>query len=132
MESSIQSLVEQVKKELFSSSHDSKNNSNVYAFVSASAYETAWLAMVPDTQEPSQPMFKCCLSWVLRNQKGGYWGLEHMNDVEEGDTNIGLPTLDALTATLACVVALRTWNLGEDNIRKGRNIIFLLFFYFFQ
>lgn len=108
--SSIQSLVEQVKKELFSYSHDNNNyNYNVYAFVSASAYETAWLAMVPDTQEPKQPMFKCCLSWVLNNQKeGGYWGGEQMN--------IGLPTL---TATLACILALRTWNFGEDNITKG-------------
>lgn len=116
--STIQSLVDQVKKELFS--HPDNNNNNVYALVSASAYDTAWLAMVPDSQEPNQPMFQCCLSWVLNNQKeGGFWG----EQVNEGDI-IGLPTLDALTATLACMVALRTWNLGEDNIRKGLDFIY--------
>ena len=105
--SSVQSLVAKVRKELFS------GQDVLCAFVSPSAYETAWLAMVPDTKKYNQPMFNSCLAWVLNNQKeGGFWG-EHYGE--------GVPTVDTLPATLACMVVLRTWNVGEENIRKGSN-----------
>ncbi|CAI9756495.1 unnamed protein product [Fraxinus pennsylvanica] len=103
--SSIQSLVSDIKKEIFS-------NDNIHAFVSSSAYDTAWLAMIPaDPRKYNSPMFKNCLNWILENQKeGGFWG----NTDEEG-----LPTIDTLPSTLACMVALKTWNVGQENIEKG-------------
>ncbi|XP_052182999.1 (E,E)-geranyllinalool synthase [Diospyros lotus] len=105
-QSSVQTLVEKFKLEMFSSS-----TFDVYSFVSPSAYETAWLAMVPDQSHGDQPMFNCCLDWVLNNQKEEeFWG-ESRPD--------GRPTIDALLATLACVLALKMWNVGDTLIQKG-------------
>ena len=71
-----------------------------------SAYDTAWLAMIPHPQEHNTPLFKGCLEWLLHNQKEeGYWG--------------DLPTIDALPATLACMAALQKWGFGVENIEKG-------------
>lgn len=114
--SSIHSAVAQVKEELFSSAgHDV----NAYAFTSPCAYETAWLAMVcladDDEKHNNRPMFKNCLTWLLNNQnEQGFWG-------EQDGEN--LPTIDTLPATLASMVALRKWNVGEENIRKGLDFI---------
>ncbi|KAI8000000.1 (E,E)-geranyllinalool synthase [Camellia lanceoleosa] len=105
---SIQALVDQIKQEMFSTS-------NFYSFVSPSAYDTAWIAMVPHTQQSGCPMFKGYLDWVLNNQKEeGFWG-------EVG--NDGLPTIDSLPTTLACMVALKTWGVGQKNIKKGLEFI---------
>ena len=102
---SIQTLVHQIKQEIFSSTFD------LYSFVSPSAYDTAWLAMIPHPKQNSCPKFKGCLDWILDNQKeAGYWG--------ECDHD-GLPTIDSLPATLACMVALKTWGVSEKHINKG-------------
>ncbi|KAH7859314.1 hypothetical protein Vadar_034484 [Vaccinium darrowii] len=102
---SIETLVEKVKEEIFTTF-------DVYnSFVSKSAYDTAWLAMIPDNPKKCDPMFKGCLEWVLENQKEeGFWGERDMN---------GLPTIDSLPSTLACIVALEKWNVGYTNIEKG-------------
>lgn len=86
-------------------------NNDVYRFVSASAYDTAWLGMVPDSNVPFGPMFKGCLNWVLNNQtRGGFWG----------DSDVyGNPTIESLPATLACLVLLRRWNSGKSLVDKG-------------
>lgn len=56
-------------------------------------------------------MFKGCLDWIVNNQKEeGFWG---------EDWSDGLPTIDSLPSTLACIVALKTWGVGEQNIEKG-------------
>ncbi|KAF5474346.1 hypothetical protein F2P56_006251 [Juglans regia] len=103
--SSIQSQVDKIK-EMFSSTCDP------YPFISPSAYDTAWLAMIPDPHQPLQPMFKSCLEWVLYNQKAeGFWG--------ECDAH-GMPTIECLPATLACIVALKKWNIASGScIEKG-------------
>ncbi|KAK7327930.1 hypothetical protein VNO77_22023 [Canavalia gladiata] len=107
--SSIQSRVEKIKRKLFSS------NIDLYSFVYPSAYDTAWLAIIPDSQYPSQPMFKNYLDWLLKNQKPeGYWG--------ESDT-FGKPTIESLPATLVSMVALKKWNTGKLMIEKGRSFI---------
>ncbi|KAF8413939.1 hypothetical protein HHK36_001935 [Tetracentron sinense] len=104
MPHSIQAIVEKIKAEKFSSF-------DPYNFVSSSAYDTAWLAMVPDPLRQDRPMFEECLDWVLKNQKeNGFWG--------ETDSQNN-PTIDSLPATLACMVALRTWDVGTINIEKG-------------
>lgn len=110
-QSLVQSLVSEVQKELFS------YNFNIQSFVSSpSAYDTAWLAMIPSENLNNQnqcrggPMFESCLNWVIENQKeGGFWG--------ESDGH--LPTIDALPATLVCMVALKKWNRGRTNINQG-------------
>lgn len=104
---SIQSVVNEIKKEVFSTQclHD---------LVAPSPYDTAWLAMIPDPSNPDRPLFQSCLNWVLDNQnEEGFWGDYN------GDEDNGIPTIDALPATLACLVALKKWNVGDDNILKG-------------
>ncbi|XP_051134967.1 nezukol synthase KSL3-like [Andrographis paniculata] len=62
-----------------------------------------------------RPRFQQCLQWVMENQNGdGSWGL-----------NPGHPSLvkDSLSRTLACVLALRTWNLGHRLLRQGLDYI---------
>ncbi|XP_051134966.1 nezukol synthase KSL3-like isoform X2 [Andrographis paniculata] len=86
--------------------------------VSPSAYDTAWVAMVPGLGEYSgrpRPRFEQCLQWVMENQNwDGSWGL-----------NPGHPSLvkDSLSCTLACVLALRTWNLGHRLLQRGLDYI---------
>ncbi|CAK9136639.1 unnamed protein product [Ilex paraguariensis] len=103
-QASIKALVMKIKEEMFS-------NLDLHSFVSLSAYDTAWLAMIPNPQQLDRPMFKNCLNWVLNNQNGeGFWGESNAE---------GLPTIDALPATMACMIALKTWNVGDKNIQKG-------------
>ncbi|KAK4340579.1 hypothetical protein RND71_039080 [Anisodus tanguticus] len=108
--SSIEYLANEIKKELFS-------NQDFNTFVTqTSAYDTAWLAMIPyNNQEANGPMFESCLNWILSNQnEQGFWG-------ESNGEN--LPTIYSLPTTLACMVALKKWNVGESHIRKGLKFI---------
>lgn len=101
----IESMVEEIKRDL------GAINIQPYSFVDPSAYDTAWLAMIPDPDRPVQPAFPSCLDWVVRNQlDGGFWG---------GSNGHSLPTIESLTATLACLVVLSKWNVGKDNIERG-------------
>ncbi|KAJ8616318.1 hypothetical protein MRB53_035690 [Persea americana] len=103
MEECIQGLLQKFKEELFSTV-------DICTYVSASAYDTAWLAMIPRAEDPSRPMFPQCLEWILHNQKQvGFWGDEL--------------TIDFIPSTLACMVALKTWDVGLDNIHKGLDFI---------
>ncbi|XP_022715921.1 (E,E)-geranyllinalool synthase-like [Durio zibethinus] len=108
---SIKALVKEIKEEMLL-------NVDPYSFVSPSAYDTAWLAMVPaeySNQTCSVPMFKNCLDWVVNNQtEEGYWG--------ERDAH-GNPTIESLPATLACVIALKKWNVGNRNIKLGLDFV---------
>nr|XP_043610705.1 (E,E)-geranyllinalool synthase [Erigeron canadensis] len=104
---SIHDLVTKLKEAMFSKT----KGDNVYSFVSPSTYDTAWLAMIPHPLKPNTPFFKGCLEWILNNQnEDGYWGKSVKGD---------RPNIDALPATLVCMVVLRKWGLGVDNIEKG-------------
>nr|QYL01194.1 terpene synthase 4 [Stevia rebaudiana] len=104
---SIDTLVAKLKEEMFSK----ETSNHIQSFVSPSAYDTAWLAMIPHPVDHNIPLFKSCLEWLVDNQKEqGYWG-ESVN----GD----FPTIDALPATIACMVALQKWGIGTKNIKKG-------------
>ncbi|KAK6268819.1 hypothetical protein QUC31_012979 [Theobroma cacao] len=109
---SIHALIKEIKDEMSSDYIDP------YSFVSPSAYDTAWLAMIPadsNSQPCSAPMFKDCLDWVLNNQtEEGYWG--------ERDAH-GNPTIESLPATLACLIALKKWNVGIENVERGLTFI---------
>ncbi|CAK8530503.1 unnamed protein product [Lathyrus sativus] len=102
--SCIERRVQKIKKNIFSSNFD------VYSFVSSSAYDTAWLAMIPDSKYPSQPMFKNYLEWLQNNQKAeGFWG--------ESDN------IECLPATIVSMVALTKWNTATLMVHKGRSFI---------
>ncbi|KAK9677704.1 hypothetical protein RND81_11G160900 [Saponaria officinalis] len=83
--------------------------------LSVSAYDTAWVAMAPCPTSPSKPCFPGSVDWILENQlRDGSWGLA------ERDSSL---VKDALTSTLSCVLALKTWSVGEQQIRKGLDYI---------
>ncbi|KAM7461940.1 hypothetical protein LguiA_030061 [Lonicera macranthoides] len=90
--------------------------------LSTSSYDTAWVAMVPSNRDSPnhnnhhhQPSFPGCLEWVMENQKAdGSWGLD-----------LSHPSLvkDSLSSTLACVLALQKWKVGEQLVQKGLDFI---------
>jgi len=80
---------------------------------SPSAYDTAWVAMVPaPAGSAPAPRYPGCVDWILRSQRrdDGSWG-----------PGGGDPSLrkDALSSTLACVLALATWGVGGDAVARG-------------
>ncbi|XP_056165006.1 terpene synthase 6, chloroplastic-like [Syzygium oleosum] len=79
--------------------------------LSVSAYDTAWVARVPSLGFPESPRFPRSLSWLLNNQlRDGSWGLLDRHP---------LLIKDALLSTLACVLALKQWGVGERQINRG-------------
>lgn len=83
--------------------------------LSVSSYDTAWVAMVPSPDCPETPCFPECTKWILENQLGdGSWSLPHGNP---------LLVKDALSSTLACILALKRWGIGEEQINKGLRFI---------
>ncbi|GAB4852982.1 hypothetical protein Ancab_017171 [Ancistrocladus abbreviatus] len=83
--------------------------------LSVSAYDTAWVAMVPSANSPDTPCFPGSINWILENQvSDGSWGLPNRHP---------LLMKDALSSTLACVLALKRWNVGEEQMTKGLDYI---------
>ncbi|KAL8053645.1 hypothetical protein ABFX02_05G086300 [Erythranthe guttata] len=84
--------------------------------ISPSAYDTAWVAMVPAREYSggitiSQPCFPQCLDWIFENQNpDGSWGMDP-----------GHPSL--VSCTLACLLALRKWNVAHQQLHKGLEFI---------
>lgn len=106
LSSDLYALAEEIKRETFELD---SFNINPYSFVSPSAYDTAWLAMIEDLNT-QKPMFQGCLDWILSNQnvEEGLWG-NHVDGNED----------ETLTSTLACVLSLRKWNSGSLLVHKG-------------
>ncbi|KAJ0113422.1 hypothetical protein Patl1_03376 [Pistacia atlantica] len=76
--------------------------------ISISAYDTAWVALIEDIQGSGAPQFPSTLQWIANNQlPDGSWG----------DADI-FSAYDRLISTLACVVALKTWNIHHDKCEK--------------
>ncbi|CAN6244777.1 unnamed protein product [Urochloa humidicola] len=83
----------------------------------AGSYDTAWVAMVPARGVPDAPRFRRYVEWIMQNQHDdGSWGL---------GGHLRLPRLgkDAISSTLACVLALKTWSVGDEHVRKGLHFI---------
>nr|Q96376.1 RecName: Full=S-linalool synthase [Clarkia breweri]AAC49395.1 S-linalool synthase [Clarkia breweri] len=117
--SELQFLVDKVKRESLSSS--SSNTQNL--FLSTSPYDTAWLALIPHPHHHhhhGRPMFEKCLQWILHNQTPqGFWAAAGDN-ISDTDDDV---TLDCLLSTLACLVALKRWQLAPDMIHKGLEFV---------
>ncbi|KAB2044639.1 hypothetical protein ES319_D01G104900v1 [Gossypium barbadense] len=83
--------------------------------LSVSSYDTAWVAMVPSPTSHCNPCFPACLNWLLDNQlPNGSWGPCRPHPLLIKDT---------LSSTLACVLALRRWGVGEEHMTKGLRFI---------
>ncbi|EPS62387.1 hypothetical protein M569_12403, partial [Genlisea aurea] len=81
--------------------------------ISSSAYDTAWVAMVPsrDRSGGYKPLFRECLDWIAENQNpDGSWGL---NPCRPDSIK------DSLSSTLACVLALHKWGVHSRLARRG-------------
>ncbi|CAN0856790.1 Ent-kaurene synthase 5, chloroplastic, partial [Linum grandiflorum] len=80
--------------------------------LSASPYDTAWVAMVPSLVSPA-PCFPDSVTWLLENQlKDGSWGLP-------SQVRHPLHMKDTLSSTLACLLALRRWGIGDQHIHNA-------------
>jgi ent-kaurene synthase len=87
--------------------------------MTASPYDTAWVAMVPDPSSRHDPCFYQCLDWILQSQnENGSWACFNL------DSSL---LKDKLCSTLACVLALKRWSCGEKHIRKGKFYNFFCF-----
>lgn len=76
---------------------------------SVSPYDTAWVALIKDINGSDRPQFPSCLKWIIENQHSdGSWGEQFVFCI-----------YDRLLNTLACVVALTTWNTTPEKRNKG-------------
>ncbi|KAK7285344.1 hypothetical protein RJT34_20113 [Clitoria ternatea] len=77
--------------------------------ITISAYDTAWVALVKNIDDGNSPQFPICLQWIANNQlPDGSWG---DNEIFEAH--------DRILNTLACVIALTSWNLHPHKCQKG-------------
>ena len=80
--------------------------------LSPSSYDTAWVAMVPSRHSLNEPCFPQCLDWIIENQReDGSWGLNPTHP---------LLLKDSLSSTLACLLALTKWRVGDEQIKRGK------------
>ncbi|KAL8063598.1 hypothetical protein ABFX02_01G036800 [Erythranthe guttata] len=81
--------------------------------ISVSPYDTAWVSLIRDFQGRNIPQFPSSIEWISNNQlSDGSWGDEHY-----------FLAYDRLLNTLACVVALRYWNVHGDKSDRGISFI---------
>jgi hypothetical protein len=77
--------------------------------INISAYDTAWVALVKKMDGEHAPQFPSSISWIIQNQlSDGSWGDQAFFLVH-----------DRMISTLACVVALNSWNIHKDKCEKG-------------
>ncbi|KAK4486233.1 hypothetical protein RD792_008903 [Penstemon davidsonii] len=81
--------------------------------ISVSPYDTAFVALIKDLDGNDVPQFPSSLEWIAENQLlDGSWGDE-----------VYFCAFDRLVNTLACVVALKSWNVHGDKSEKGISYI---------
>lgn len=80
--------------------------------ITISAYDTAWVALIDSGDKT--PAFPSAVKWIANNQlSDGSWGDAHLFSYH-----------DRLINTLACVVALTSWNLFPHLCHKGNLFLF--------
>nr|QWV53998.1 copalyl diphosphate synthase-like 2 [Chamaecyparis formosensis] len=103
-EKRMRTLIDEIKG-MFRSMGDGETN--------PSAYDTAWVARIPDVEGSDCPQFPQTLQWILKNQlSDGSWGEE-----------LCFLTYDRILATLACVITLTLWHTGDAQVNKGVEFI---------
>lgn len=90
--------------------------------ISVSAYDTAWVALVEDIHGSGGPQFPTSLQWIVDNQ---------LSDGSWGDRKIFSPH-DRIINTLACVVALKFWNIYHERCKRGTFKLTFNYYYFFS
>ncbi len=84
-------------------------------FISAEAYSTAWVALVPDANHMSRPAWPQALAYLRAHQlEDGGWGDPHVYYAHE-----------RMLSTLAALYALLTWKEPEDDDRIARGLMAL-------
>ena len=87
-----------------------------------STYDTAWVSMVPAQGSPQTPRFPQFVQWIQQNQNDdGSWGL--------GNLDLSLLGKDAITSTTACILSLKRWSIGNEQIMKGISILVTQMYY---
>jgi halimadienyl-diphosphate synthase len=84
--------------------------------MSESAYDTAWVARVPNPNNPTEPRFPAAFDWLLRNQHtDGSWGAEI------------LFAHDRVICTLAALIALSSspYRRPESEPAARRAVVYL-------
>uniref|UniRef100_A0A3B6U979 Terpene synthase N-terminal domain-containing protein n=3 Tax=Triticum aestivum TaxID=4565 RepID=A0A3B6U979_WHEAT len=82
--------------------------------MSVSAYDTALVALVKNLDGGDGPQFPSCIDWIVRNQLlDGSWGDPAFFMVQ-----------DRMISTLACVVAVKSWNIDSNNL-CDRGVLFI-------
>ncbi|XP_068649228.1 ent-copalyl diphosphate synthase 1-like [Aristolochia californica] len=81
--------------------------------ITVSAYDTAWVALVEDVNGSGAPQFPSSLEWIVENQ---------LSDGSWGDQRIFIAH-DRIINTLACVIALKSWNLFPQGCEKGMSFL---------
>ncbi|XP_010277558.1 PREDICTED: ent-copalyl diphosphate synthase, chloroplastic-like [Nelumbo nucifera] len=77
--------------------------------ISISAYDTAWVSLVQDILGGGAPQFPSSLLWIVDNQlPDGSWGDHRIFSAH-----------DRIISTLACVIALKSWNICPRKCDKG-------------
>ncbi|CAL4933396.1 unnamed protein product [Urochloa decumbens] len=80
--------------------------------ISSSAYDTAWVALVPELDSEG-PQFPATVRWIVDNQlPDGSWG----------DSAL-FSAFDRMINTLACVVALTKWSLEPTKCKTGLSFL---------
>ncbi|GLJ36133.1 hypothetical protein SUGI_0724860 [Cryptomeria japonica] len=104
MDKRIEALVAEIK-EVFNSVEDGE--------ISPSAYDTAWVARVPAIDGSAEPQFPQLLDWILHNQlPDGSWGEDRR-----------FLACDRFLNTLACLVTLTSWGVGNNQVRRGLDFL---------
>ncbi|KAK8950389.1 hypothetical protein KSP40_PGU000370 [Platanthera guangdongensis] len=79
--------------------------------ITSSAYDTAWVSMVPILAGDGGggPQFPSSLRWIIDNQlDDGSWGHDNFFSAH-----------DRIISTLACVVALSSWSVCPEQCKRG-------------
>lgn len=78
--------------------------------ISISAYDTAMVALLKNPDGGDAPQFPSTIDWIIQNQlPDGSWGDEAFFMIR-----------DRIISTLACIVALKSWNIHADRCERGR------------
>ncbi|XP_044948008.1 syn-copalyl diphosphate synthase, chloroplastic-like [Hordeum vulgare subsp. vulgare] len=77
--------------------------------ISVSPYDTAMVSLVKNLDGGDGPQFPSTIEWIVQNQlPDGSWG-----------DGAFFMVRDRIINTLACVVALTSWNIYTDNCKRG-------------